>query len=67
MTTRHSSRSLQRPAKDFILEYKGTRGQEEQRKSQREGAQELRDTSTVRLKCTYTKATHYVDSELKEN
>ena len=67
MTTRHSSRSLQWSAKDFILEYKGTRGQKEQCNNQSEVTQELRDTSTVRLQCAYTKPTSYVNSGLKEN
>jgi len=48
--TRSSSRSLQRSAKDFLLEYKGTRGQKEQCNNQSEVTQELRDTSTIRLK-----------------
>lgn len=66
VTTRSSSRNLQWPAKDFRLEYKGARGQKEQRNGPREVAQELRDTSTVRLKCPEAKSTAYVDSELEE-
>lgn len=70
MTTSHiydyeGIRSLQWSAKDFIPEYNGTRGQKEQCHNQREVTQELRDTSTVRLKCTYTKPTSCVNSGLK--